>query len=70
MNDHAETINLMLFDLEQAMTAGVRWSPEWIEECAMALKAMRDDNDRLRARVSELELILAGRKPLIEGDAP
>ena len=37
-----------------------------------AAKARRgiDEIDRLRARVAELELILAGRKPLIEGDAP
>ena len=41
----------------------------WFSSAAMVRRGI-DEIDRLRARVAELELILAGRKPLIEGDAP
>lgn len=41
----------------------------WLSSAAKARRGI-EEIDRLRARVFELELILAGRKPLIEGDAP
>lgn len=41
----------------------------WFSSAARVRRGI-DEIDRLRARVAELELILAGRKPLIEGDAP
>lgn len=70
MNDlHREIIDRTIQRMEWSAKSTQRtvWTADFLEEIMVSLKAMRQSENDLRARVSELEDIIAGRKPLIDG---
>jgi len=68
MNDlHREIIDHTIQQMEWSAKSRTVWTADFIEEVVISLKALRKSENDLRARVAELEDIIAGRKPLIDG---
>jgi len=69
MNElHRDIIDNMIQQMEWSAKSRTVWTPDFIEpEVVVSLKALRQSEADLRARVAELEDIVAGRKPLIDG---
>ena len=69
MNElHRDIIDNMIQQMEWSAKSRTVWTPDFIEpEVVVSLKALRQSEIDLRARVAELEDIVAGKRPLIDG---
>lgn len=69
MNElHRDIIDNMIQQMEWSAKSRTVWTPDFIEpEVVVSLKALRQSEIDLRARVAELEDIVAGKSPLIDG---